>query len=79
VLQVIRCHPPKLVFYDPTDKYNTPASLRIAATLETRYEKLVGVPPFEVFRARSAGLAAMEENHGGHPAFVRSCARGRRD
>jgi hypothetical protein len=51
VLQVIRCHPPKLVFYDPTDKYNTPASVRIAGTVQRQYEKLAPVPPFEVFRA----------------------------
>jgi hypothetical protein len=51
VLQVIRCHPPKLVFYDPTGKYNTPASVRIAGTVRRQYEKLAPVPPFEVFRA----------------------------
>jgi hypothetical protein len=68
VLQVIRCHPPKLVFYDPTDKYNTPASVRIAGALGTRYEQLARVPPFEVFRARSDSLAVT----------VRSCARGGR-
>jgi hypothetical protein len=61
---VIHCHPPRLVFYDPTDKYNTPASVRIAGTLGTRYEKLARVPPFEVFRARSDSLPAMEENAG---------------
>ena len=64
VLQVIRCHPPKLVFYDPTDKYNTPASVRIAGALGTQYEKLARVPPFEVFRARSDSLAVMQGNHG---------------
>jgi hypothetical protein len=53
VLHVIRCHPPKLVFYDPTDKYNTPASVRIAGTVRSQYEKLAPVPPFEVFRAAS--------------------------
>ncbi len=63
VLDVIRCHPPKLVFYNPTDKYNTPASVRIAGALGTRYEKLAPVPPFEVFRARSDSLA-MAVNHG---------------
>lgn len=62
VLDVIRCHPPKLVFYNPTDKYNTPASVRIAGALGTRYEKLAPVPPFEVFRARSDRLA-MAANH----------------
>jgi hypothetical protein len=51
VLQVIRCHPPKLVFYDSSDKYNTPASIRIARTVRRQYEKLPPIPPFEVFRA----------------------------
>jgi hypothetical protein len=64
VLQVIRCHPPKLVFYDPTDKYNTPASVRIAGTLRRQYEKLAPVPPFEVFRARRDSLAIAQAKHG---------------
>jgi hypothetical protein len=63
ILQVIRCHPPKLVFYNPTDKYNTPAAGRIAASLETRYERLARVPPFEVFKARSDSVVILEENH----------------
>ena len=64
VLQVIRCHPPKLVFYDPTDKYNTPASVRIAGTVRRQYEKLASVPPFEVFRARRDSLAIAQAKHG---------------
>jgi hypothetical protein len=64
VLQVIRCHPPKLIIYDPTDKYNTPASFRIAGGLGTLYEKLARVPPFEVFRARNDRRAVMKESHG---------------
>jgi hypothetical protein len=64
VLQVIRCHPPKLVFYDPTDKYNTPASVRIAGTVRRQYEKLAPVPPFEVFRARRDSPAAAQAKHG---------------
>ena len=51
VLQAVRCHPPKLVFYDSTDKYNTPASVLIAGTVRRQYERLAAVPPFEVFRA----------------------------
>ena len=62
VLRVIRCRPPKLVFYDPTDKYNTDASVRIAGVLEARYEKLPPVAPFEVFRARSGRPAEIEAN-----------------
>jgi hypothetical protein len=64
VLQLIRCHPPKLVFYDPTDKYNTPASVRIAGTVRRQYEKLAPVPPFEVFRARRDSLAIAQAKHG---------------
>jgi hypothetical protein len=64
VLQVMRCHPPKLVFYDPTDKYNTPASVRIAGTVRRQYEKLAPVPPFEVFRARRDSLAIAQAKHG---------------
>jgi len=63
VLQVIRCHPPRLVFYDSTDKYNTPASVRIAGTLARQYQKLAAVPPFEVFKANRA-LSVVDENHG---------------
>jgi len=79
VLQVIRCQPPKLVLYDPTDKYNTPASLRIAGVLGTQYERLARVPPFEVFRARSDSLAVTKANHGLPPcAPPPSPARGQR-
>ncbi len=60
VLQVIECQPPKLVFYDPMDKYNTPASVRIAGVLEAQYEKLARIPPFEVFRARGGTPAVMK-------------------
>jgi hypothetical protein len=49
-LRVIRCHPPKLVFFNPEDKYNTPASARIAAVLQAQYQLLETVPPFRVFR-----------------------------
>jgi hypothetical protein len=64
VLQVIRCRPPKLVFYDPTDKYNTPASVRIAGTVRRQYEKLAPLPPFEVFKARRGSLAIGQAKHG---------------
>ena len=63
VLQVIRCHPPRLVFYDSTDKYNTPASVRIAGTLAREYQKLAAVPPFEVFKAKRA-FSVVDGNHG---------------
>ena len=64
VLQVIRCHPPKLVFYDPTDKYNTSASVRIVSTVRRQYEKLATVPPFDVFRARRDSPAIAQAKHG---------------
>jgi hypothetical protein len=64
VLQVIRCHPPKLVFYDSTDKYNTPASVRIASTVRRQYEKRAPIPPFEVFRARRDSLAIAQAKQG---------------
>lgn len=64
VLQVIRCHPPKLVFYDPTDKYNTPASVQIAGTVRGQYEKLAPVPPFEVFRPNRDRLAIAQARYG---------------
>ena len=53
VLHVLKCHPPKLVLYDPKDKYNTSASLRIAQIVRATYERLPPLPPFEVFRRRS--------------------------
>jgi hypothetical protein len=64
VLQVIRCHPPKLVFYDPKDKYNTPASVQIADTLRRLYEGLAPVPPFEVFRSRRDSLPLAQPKQG---------------
>jgi hypothetical protein len=63
VLQVIRCHPPKLVFYNSTDKYNTPASVQIAGTVRSQYQELAPVPPFEVFRARRDTLAIRQASH----------------
>jgi ABC-type multidrug transport system fused ATPase/permease subunit len=49
-LHVLTCTPPKLVFYNPHDKYNTPGSAQLAALIEARYERLAVVPPFQVFR-----------------------------
>jgi len=53
VLNVLRCHPPKLVFYNSNDKYNTAASARIGRFVQGRYEQLTPLPPFEVFRRRN--------------------------
>jgi hypothetical protein len=52
VLQVVRCRPPKLVFYDSSDKYNTAASARVGEFVRARYETLPPLPPFQVFRRR---------------------------
>jgi len=56
VLHVLRCHPPKLVFYDPKDKYNTAASARVGRFVKGTYEPLPPLPPFEVFRRRDRNL-----------------------
>jgi hypothetical protein len=53
VLNVLRCHPPKLVFYDSKDKYNTAASAHIGRFVQGRYEQLTPLPPFEVYRRRN--------------------------
>ena len=50
VIHLIRCSPPKLVFYDSENKYNTPASAEIATFVATRFQRLAAVPPFQVFR-----------------------------
>lgn len=52
-LRVVRCHPPKLVFYNSKDKYNTAASVRIGESVQVRYEALTSLPPFQVFRRRN--------------------------
>jgi hypothetical protein len=58
VLAALKCRPPKLVFYDPDDKYNTPFSRRIAAAIRATYDSLPPLPPFEVYRARPPVLPA---------------------
>ena len=75
VLQVIECQPPKLVFYDPMDKYNTPASVRVAGALATKYEQLARIPPFEVFRA-SRGQPGSDKT-GPRASLVRPAAQAR--
>jgi hypothetical protein len=57
VLGVLRCHPPKLIFINPDDKYNTPASIRIAAVIRATYDSLPPLPPFEVYRPRPTAPA----------------------
>jgi hypothetical protein len=43
--------PPRLVFYNPHDKYNTAASRQIAAAVARSYDRLGRLGPFEVYRA----------------------------
>ncbi len=50
---VLKCRPPKLIFYNPEDKYNTAASARIAAFVRATYDSLTPLPPFQVFRRRN--------------------------
>jgi hypothetical protein len=45
-------HPPKLVTFDPRDKYNTAASLKIMEMVRQRYVFLGRYDPFEVFVLR---------------------------
>jgi hypothetical protein len=52
-LRVVRCHPPKLVFYNLKDKYNTAASERIGDSVQVRYDAVTPLPPFQVFRRRN--------------------------
>jgi hypothetical protein len=54
-LLTLRCHPPKLVFYRPGDKYNTVASERMMHLIQNSYEALPPLPPFEVFRRTRTG------------------------
>ena len=65
VLHVLKCHPPKLVFYDSTDKYNTAASARIGRFVRNTYEPLTPLPPFEIFRR--------SDRNSGNGGFQGSC------
>lgn len=69
-LRAIRCHPPKLVFYNSEDKYNTPASVRIAAAVQATYRKLAVIPPFQVFRRPSDSPRSVENEPGCGPYGV---------
>ncbi|MGH7498442.1 MAG: hypothetical protein ACREL3_06275 [Gemmatimonadales bacterium] len=57
-IQILKCRPPKLIFYNPEDKYNTAASTRIAAIVRATYDSLTPLPPFQVFRRRNAAAVA---------------------
>jgi ABC-type multidrug transport system fused ATPase/permease subunit len=64
VLQLIRCRPPKLVFYDSKDKYNTSASTQIAALVQATYQSLPAIPPFQIFRRVSHTSPNVGDEHG---------------
>lgn len=67
VLAVLRCRSPKLIFYEPDDKYNTVASRRIAAEIRATYDSLPPIPPFEIYRPRLEQPAQMEQQAGCRP------------
>jgi hypothetical protein len=69
-LLALTCHPPRLILYNREDKYNTPASVRIAAFVMQSYEELPPVAPFQVFQPRNGesvnhGLRASCPSRGG--------------
>lgn len=44
--------PPRLVIYNPTDKYGTIYSQRLMQTIRTRYTSLPAIGAFEIYRVR---------------------------
>jgi hypothetical protein len=64
VLHLIRCNPPKLVFSNPEDKYNTRESVQIAALVENRFQRVAVIPPFHVFRRIEHHSRDMRGEHG---------------
>jgi hypothetical protein len=60
-LHILTCYPPKLVFYNAQDKYNTPESAQLAALVQARYRELAAVPPFQVFRRVSDSSADIRD------------------
>jgi hypothetical protein len=52
VERTLRDDPPRLVTFNPADKYNTPRSLRIMEMVRTRYAVVGGFDPFEVYVRR---------------------------
>ena len=49
VERVLRDDPPKLITFNPTDKYNTPRSLQIMDAVKQRYVLLGRYEPFDVY------------------------------
>jgi hypothetical protein len=63
VLRLIRCNPPKLVFSNSEDKYNTRASAQIAALVERNFQRVATIPPFLVFRRIENRSPEMQGEH----------------
>jgi hypothetical protein len=55
VLEVFRRAPPRLVLFEPTDKYNTPQSREIMTLVRTQYESLGDIAAFEIYRLGRPG------------------------
>jgi hypothetical protein len=55
VLNVFQRSPPRLVIFEPTDKYNTPQSGEIMAFVRMHYESRGRVGPFEIYRLQRPG------------------------
>lgn len=53
LLRTLKSDPPTLVFYRPTDKYNTRLSARAMAFVRAHYDPLKPRGGFEIYRARS--------------------------
>ncbi len=69
VLAVIRAEPPRLLFYDGLDKYNTRLSRQlIVALAQGPYELLGNVGPWNVFRPRAAAGTATPPSPAPEPA-----------
>jgi len=54
VVERLRRRPPRLVFYNPQDKYNTPLSREVMETVAASYELLGARGPFRIYRAPRA-------------------------
>jgi hypothetical protein len=52
VVSALQRNPPKLVLYNPADKYNTPMSRRVMRTVEASYDFVGTVGPQQIFRRR---------------------------
>lgn len=50
VLEILEHDPPRLVFFRPEDKYNTPQSAVIMAFVRARYAPPAQLGPFEIYR-----------------------------